>query len=409
MKVLYLIPQPKRPERIGAYTFLDEEIQALAAAGIQAFVLSTQVKSDTWCGQVRLKAARMKMTKRSDVVKFLSRQAGRVPPGNLLSPKLLYHAGRLECLASRMAVQEDVDLIHSHFAWPEGFGGILTKARTGRPLVASLRGTDVLMDPVMGYGRRREASYARAIQRLLRTADRTICFSEFMRDHVVSLGADRQRSRVVRKGVDLSLFAPAADRQSLKAELGLPAGPLILSVGGLIARKGVHVTLEALGRVKLEHPFTFVVCGDGPELERLEALAHSQGIADRTRFAGVVERTTIARYFAACDLLVHAPLLEAAGNVLFEAMASGRPVLCTRAGGPEEYITDGRTGYVVPPGDAHQLAARISSLLADPAAADRLGAEGLKQSHSAFAFDRMTRDIIAVYEEALAAGRSKAS
>lgn len=409
MKVLYLIPQPKRPDRIGAYTFLDEEIQALAAAGIKAFVLSTQAKSDGWCGGVRLKAARMKMTRRSDVLKFMAGRSAQVPVMNLLSPKLLYHAGRLECLASRMVVQEHVDLIHSHFAWPEGFGGILTKAQTGRPLVASLRGTDVLVDPDIEYGRRREPSYNRAIRRLLRTVDRTICFSEFMRDHVVALGVDRARARVVRKGVDLSMFAAAADRQALKAELGLPPGPLILSVGGLISRKGVHVTLEALGRVRPKYPFTFLVCGDGPDLDRLKALAVTHGVAEVTRFAGVVDRTTVGRYFAACDLLVHAPLLEAAGNVLFEAMASGRPVVCTRAGGPEEYVQDGKTGFLVPTNDPVALAERIAALLADPALADRLGGEGLRQSRTAFSFDRMTQDIIRVYEEALTACRRPAS
>jgi hypothetical protein len=57
MKVLYLVPQPKRPDRIGAYTFLDEEVQALAAAGIDAYVLSTAAPADARCGAVRLMSA----------------------------------------------------------------------------------------------------------------------------------------------------------------------------------------------------------------------------------------------------------------------------------------------------------------------------------------------------------------
>jgi glycosyltransferase involved in cell wall biosynthesis len=409
MKVLYLVPQPKQPGRIGAYTFLDEEIHALAAAGIRTYVLSRQIPADTWCGPVRMKAAPLSSVSRLGVGAFVMKHLDQVPPQYAFAPGLLYHAARLEQQAAAMVEEEGIDLIHSHFAFPEGFGGILTRAATGRPLVASLRGTDVLVDDDLDYGRRRETAYSRSLLLLLGTAERAICFSEFMRKQVVSLGVDPGRARVVRKGVDLSLFRHVQDRQALKARLGLPPGPLILSVGGLIRRKGVHITLRALALVRNAHEFTFVVCGDGHEREGLRQLATELGLSGVIRFVGVVDRTNVADYFSACDVLAHAPLLEAAGNVLFEAMASGRPVVCTRSGGPEEYVEDGRTGYVVDPGDPRALAERISMLLADPVLADRLGAEGLRQSRSAFAFDRMTRDIIAVYEEALAVSRRRAS
>ena len=401
MKVLYLIPQAKRPDRIGAYTFLDEEIQALSAAGVDAFVLSRKAPADRLCGAVRIKSARQAFKTKIHAARFIAGRAADVPFRNLLHPGTVYHAGWLEQVASRIVLDEKIDLIHSHFAWPEGFGGILARAETGRPLVASLRGTDVLLDPALDYGRRMDSDYDRAIHMMMRIADRTICFSQFMRNHVVSLGVDPDRARVVRKGVDLSQFQPAEDRQALKAGLGLDRRPLILSVGGLIPRKGVHITLEALALVRRTHDFQFVVCGEGPELDRLQQLARTLDVHDATTFVGTVDRQTVARYFAACDVLAHAPIVEAAGNVLFEAMASGRPVVCSRAGGPEEYVEDGRSGYVVPAQDPGALAESIAALLADPALADRLGREGLRQSRTAFSFDRMTRDILAVYEEAV--------
>lgn len=406
MKVLYLLPQPKCPDRIGAYTFLDEEIQGLAAAGIEAYVLSRQVKTDAFCGTVRLKAARLSEVNPFTVAAFLARHAGDVPFRNLSNPWSLYHAGRMEHLAADFVRQERIDLIHSHFAWPEGFGGLLARATTGRPLVASLRGTDVLIDMSLGHGRRLEPAYDRAVRRLLRSADRTICFSRFMRDHVVSLGVSPERARVVSKGVDLSQFRPVPDhdRPEIKARLGLPAGPLILSVGGLIPLKGVHLTLQALGRLRGNHEFSFVVCGDGPELDRLRQMAEQLGLAASVHFMGAVDRSIIADYFSACDFLVHASFVEAAGNVLLEAMASGRPVICARAGGPQEYVDDGRTGYVVDTGDVESLTNRIAALLEDPDRANEMGAEGLRRARTMYAFPRMIQDIVGVYEEALAGG-----
>src|SRR5690606_10183055 len=107
-------------------------------------------------------------------------------------------------------------------------------------------------------------------------------------------------------------------------------------------------------------------------------------------------------YFAACDVFVLASIMEAAGNVLFEAMAAGRPVVCTDSGGPGEYIVDGETGYVVPVGDTAAMAARIGMLLGDPALQDRLGQEGHRRTVGEFGYDRMVTDLVRVYRDVLA-------
>lgn len=409
MRVLYLMPQPTRPDRLAAYSFLDEEVQGLANVGVEPYVLSVRgdslprVGAAVVCRVPTVKTVR----ERALSCRFLARVSDLVPKANLLNPRKAYRPIQAERVAADIVVSERIDLIHSHFGWPAGFGGMLARRVAGVPLVASLRGTDVLVDASIGYGRRVEGDYDRAMRRLLKNVDRTICFSRFMRDHVVSLGADPDRARVVRKGVDVVHFRPSDDRPSLKARLGLPNLPLILSVGGLIPRKGIDLTLDALARLAAHQAFVFVVCGEGPELGRLQALAREQGIADRVRFVGRVARDVMPDYFAACDCLVHAPALEAAGNVLFEAMASGRPVICTRSGGPEEYVEDGVTGFVVESGDAVALADRIEALLTDAERRESLGATALNRAHTAFTFDRMTRDIVRVYDEALAARRER--
>lgn len=401
MRVLYLVPQPKAPDRLATYSFLDEEIHALAARGVEAFVLTAAAYEDGRLGEVHLRSspARATLGSRLGAALRLLKPVGGLPIRSLRFPLRCYRSTWVEHIVARIVRDEQIDVVHSHFAWPQGVGGSLVKALTGVPLVASLRGTDILVDRTIRYGRQSNALFSRALARLLHDADRTIYFSEFMREEGIRLGARAVATRVVRKGVDLRHFAPVDDPEALRESLGLGRRPMVLTVAGLIPRKGIHHILQAIATVSATTDCTLVVCGDGPERARLEALAASLGIANRVVFAGRVPRDVIPRYFAACDVFVLASLMEAAGNVLFEAMASSKPVVCTDSGGPGEYVVDGETGFVVPVGDETAMAVRIEGLLRDGATRARLGEEARRRTIEAFDYDRMVSEIIDIYRE----------
>lgn len=387
LKVLYLVPQPRRPGELARYPFLSEEIQALEKEGVEPHVLYRRMLPPRAWRRLAL-----------ETIPFVIGVASTIPARNLICRRC-FSAFEVEQFAATLIREQKIDLIHSHFGWPSGSGGALASAATGVPLVASLRGHDLVQDESIGYGARKDAAYDRAIRRLLRSADRTIYFSEWMRRHGERLGARPDRCRVIRKGVNLSQFQVADDREFEKSQLGLPSGPMVLSTAGLIPLKRIGDILQALGILSKDHDFHYVVCGDGPLLEELRALAQRLGIGQRTTFAGRVPRDTIARYFRACDVFVHAPRFEAVGNVLLEAMASGRPVVCTDAGGPAEYVQHERTGFVVPVGDTVALAARVRTLLEDPGRADALGAAGRREAELHADYRSMTSAILDVYDE----------
>jgi len=401
MRVLYLLPQPNQAGRIAAYTFLDEEVQALANNGVEAFVLSTVAPEDSRCGAVYLisMASRTSALSRLKAAWPLVSPIEGLPPRSLRHPLHSYRTAWMEYIAAMVIKEKRIQLIHSHFAWPQGLGGALARVLAGRPLVASLRGTDILSDMTIQYGRRKDSYFGQTLGSLLKTADRTVYFSRFMREQGVSLGACPERTRVIRKGVDLRHFTPSANRVALRAELGLPSRSMILTVGGLIPRKGMHHLLDAAALVRKELDVTLVICGVGPERSRLEAMGAELGFGDRLVFTGRVDRSTIPKYFAACDVFVLASLIEAAGNVVFEAMASGRPVVCTDSGGPGEYVVDGETGFVVPVGDPSAMAARIRRLLLDEGLQETMGREARKRTTRDFDYDRMVSDLIQVYRE----------
>jgi glycosyltransferase involved in cell wall biosynthesis len=402
MKVLCLAPPKTRPERITAFTFVDEEIEALATSRVEVYVLSAGVARDEEHGRIHVRALPPSgMDERGRVLRFLWQNRGALPRREAVRQlKLCFYYARIEHAAAELVRRERIDLIHSHFGFPGGFGGTLASRATGVPLVASFRGMDLLEDAEIVYGLRGDPLYDRNVRHLLRDADRTTYASEFMRGKGIELGAPAERSITILKGVHLDHFTHASDPAAARAELDLQ-GPVILTVAGLIKRKGIDDILNGLAALRDTHRFTFAVIGEGPELENLKRHARELGLEDRTRFVGRVSRSEIPRYFAACDAFVLASLHEAAGNVLLEAMASGRPVVCTASGGPPEYVRNGETGFVVPPRDPAALAEKLRWLLDHAEARDLMGRSGRLLAEREMGYDRMIGKFLAVYRGVL--------
>lgn len=169
----------------------------------------------------------------------------------------------------------------------------------------------------------------------------------------------RDRVVVVENGIELPEASPS------------PASGPVVSVGRLIADKGMDVVIRACAR--LRRPL--VIAGAGPERGPLEALARARG-AD-VRFAGHAERDGLAALYRAASVVVLAALRgEGLPNVLLEAMAHGRPVVATPCAGTRDLLEDGVNGLLVPPGDAAALAGALERLALDPSLASRLAAAG---------------------------------
>jgi glycosyltransferase involved in cell wall biosynthesis len=251
------------------------------------------------------------------------------------------------------------------------------------------------MRPEIGYGLRLDPGYDAALRHLFDRAAVLLTATSFMRGETMALGAPAQRVRVLDKGVDAETFVPRRDRDALKMRLGIQ-GPMVIAVGALKKRKGFDVIVDALAAVAT--PATLVICGEGEERGPLERQAEAAGLKDRVRFAGNVSRAVIPDYFAAADVFVHAAELEAAGNVVLEALASGCGVVVTDSGGPAEYVEDDVNGYVVAAGDVRTLAVRIEGLLSAPALRERLGREGRRRVEKRYRYARMMSDLRAIYD-----------
>lgn len=240
----------------------------------------------------------------------------------------------LACVA-RIRKEFDFDVIDAHFAFPEGLAAVLLGRWFRRPVTITLRGT---LLPLSAYRLRRWA-----IRWTLRRADRIIAVAHPLARRALELGAAPDRIEVIENGVDTVRFAPR-DRVEARRTLRLPAaGKLLVSVGRLYRGKGFQRVLAVLPGILGECPdLVFAVVGAAagdkdcePELRRLtEAL----GLADRVIFAGARPPDEVAVWLNAADVFVLASDSEGCPNVVWEALACGRPVVATRVGEVERMV-----------------------------------------------------------------------
>ncbi|WP_035693755.1 glycosyltransferase family 4 protein [Azospirillum halopraeferens] len=208
----------------------------------------------------------------------------------------------------------------------------------------------------------------------IRRADAVINLAGHDAAGVLPLLRSPDRLVRLRPFLDTAPFAAAAaardaHRTALARRFALPADvPWLLAVGmmrGGDKRRSYAVLAAALARLG-HRDWRLLVVGDGPERSAVERELTAAAGADRVRFAGVLEPGDLAAACAAADLMVWPAVNEAYGMALLEAQAAGLPVVAGRTGGVPDIVRDGRTGALVPVGDAAAFAAAVDALLADP-------------------------------------------
>jgi len=273
------------------------------------------------------------------------------------------------------------DAIDAHYLYPDGVAAVWLGRQLGLPVVLTARGSDTSLLP-------RYAVPGRLIRRAVAGADALVAVSAGLKEGLVALGAPPGKVTVLRNGVDLDAFRPAADRDAARAALGL-SGPALLSVGLLIERKGHHLVVEALRDLP---GHTLLIAGEGPERASLEALARRLGVADRVRLLGARPHRDLPALYAAADALVLASSREGWANVLLESMACGTPVVASPAWGSREAVTRPEAGLVLEEATPAAVAEGVRRLLAAPPdrAATRRYAEG-------FGWDETTAGQLALF------------
>jgi sugar transferase (PEP-CTERM/EpsH1 system associated) len=221
------------------------------------------------------------------------------------------------------------------------------------------------------------------------------------------IGVPPERLHAIYNGVDTTRFTPAADglRQPIEGSpFNDPALWLLGTVGRMLTVKAQPLLVQAFVQALQQQPSLrerarLVLVGDGPLRAECEALLRAAGLAELAWFAG--ERADVPDVMRGLDAFALPSLAEGISNTILEAMASGLPVLATRAGANAELVADGRTGLVVPAGDVPALALGIARLAQDVAAASAMGREGRGAVERRFSLQAMVLAYQGVYEQVL--------
>ena len=182
-----------------------------------------------------------------------------------------------------------------------------------------------------------------------------------------------------------------------------PKGGPIIAVGGLYPVKGFGLLLRAMRRIADESPeAALVLVGEGPLRQTLEEEAASLGLRDRIRFLGSLSQGELAKLYRSARVMVVPSLSEGLSRVVWEAMASGLPVVASNVGGIPDLVVEGKTGFLVPARDEEALGERILWLLEHPEKAVAMGATGRKAVQSRFSTERYVEGYRALFEDASA-------
>ena len=229
-----------------------------------------------------------------------------------------------------------------------------------------------------------------------------IAVSGDVEDSIKRTAGERVPVRTVLNGVNIRSYDPAQhDGTDVRAQWGIPAdAPLVGTVAVFRAQKQLLQWLDVASRILDAVPEAhFLIVGDGPLRDEVEAGIRERGLDEGVHLAGLQEETR--PYFAAFDAYLMTSQFEGLPIALLEAMAMAVPPVVTAVGGIPELVTHEANGYARPYGAFDELAADVTHLLRDEAHRRVLGSAARQTVVDGFSMERMQGELEAIYEQVI--------
>lgn len=284
-----------------------------------------------------------------------------------------------------------VTIINAHWLVPQGFVGVLVKFLTGRKLVITIHGGDVLS---------LNGGVMRAVKKFtLRHADVVCVNSSATKAACIAL-FDREYT-LIPMGIDSEHFAAASASAQLKERYQLGDFTL-LSVGRLSKEKGIDSLLQAVKILQAAgKKFKALVVGSGPLEEQLKKYIVDNSLDEFVVMTGWVSSAELPSYYKTADVMVGPSLFEAQGLVFLEALAAGLPVITTNSGGMVDFIKEGQNGFLVPPNSPSEIAEKVTALYENRALLHSLAAAAAPSVREEYSWSSVTKRYVNVFKALL--------
>jgi glycosyltransferase involved in cell wall biosynthesis len=275
-------------------------------------------------------------------------------------------------IGKKIIEKEDIDLIHSHYAFPQGCVGGLLKNKFSIPHILTLHGSDALILKNSLKGRY-FFKYATA------NCDKIICVSKYIKNQLDEELKDK--AVVIYNGIN---------REMLYNEGDYNFG---LFVGAFVPQKGVDILIEAIRDIN----FNFKLIGDGKLYSKIENYIINNNL-DHIELLGRKSFIEMASFMRRCSFLIVPSRSEGFGMVAVEAMGCSKPVIATDVGGLREIVIDGYNGLLVERDNPKDLKDKILKLINNYELRQTLGRNG-KEFSKKFSWKKCAESVRAVYEE----------
>jgi glycosyltransferase involved in cell wall biosynthesis len=358
--ILILTSTYPRWEHDSTPGFVADFTRAIAPSVNQVYVLAPHYKAARLresTGAVHVRRFRYFLPTSAETIAYNGGGVSKIKATPLYAIKLLCFIFALFISALTATLRRRVTIINAHWLIPQGFVGVLVKFLTGRKLVITVHGSDVLAlnGKVMRTVKRFSLRHADIVY-VNSSVTEAACQSLYQRDYLR-----------IPMGIDIDRYAKATADSALKSRYSL-SGFTILFVGRLSEEKGIIYLLEALKQLSDSGAtFKALVIGSGPLEQQLADFITRHQLEDVVIMVGWVDSSDLPRYYASADVLVGPSLHEAQGLVFLEALATGLPVITTDQGGMIDFITNGENGLIVPARDPAALQSALQQLIDNPA------------------------------------------
>jgi len=305
----------------------------------------------------------------------------------------------------------EADVYEAHTVSGYGFLKALRKHEVGKPFIQTVHG--VLADEHIQSSKTVSPSLRTKLSNVFmgrlagiekeaaKEATLIVTVSQYSAQKLVQLyGVDEEKIRIVPNGVDTQRFKPTENCKKIGDIIGGDCEHVVLFVGNLIPRKGLHYLVEAAKQVVKDGVDTkFVVVGDGPLKSHLISYSREQGVLDRFVFLGYVPEEMLHQLYNCADVFVSPSVQEGQGITLLEAQATAKPVVAFNVTAITEVVKNGETGLLVEP-NSNELADAILTLISDESLREKMGRSGREFVSESFSWDVCAQKMFQVYSEA---------
>jgi len=233
--------------------------------------------------------------------------------------------------------------------------------------------------------------------------DRFICVGEVMKERYLKAGIGKEEQyKVIYSGFDIKPYLETGKiREEIRNRLGIRENEKVIGmVGRLFYLKGQDYLLRAFAEVVKEYPdVKLLLVGDGILKGELETYAREKDIISKVIFTGLVSPDEVPGYISVMDILAHTSLREGLPKAVAQGFAGGKPVVAFDVDGAKELVLNGKTGYLIPPGDTALLKEKLLFLLKNPEESYKMGEAGREIVKERFPVEKMVDRIEKVYIE----------